>query len=190
MGGVCIDSWNSETNGMYNEQAHPLCGNKVGWSENTRRPKLAAFCVGCPACPEPTPPPTPEPTPEPTPVPTPVPTPAPTPVPTPEPTPAPTPPPTPRFLPDESCDPTTAALPKYPYATRDAASEACVAEGCAGLGTQAEQVAMGQKCMELWNSETRGLYMEQNLKNCDGAIGWIPGSRPKAAAFCVNCPAC
>jgi len=138
-----------------------MCGNKVGWKESGR-PKLAAFCVGCLACPEPTP----------------------------EPTPVPMVASTPRILPPDTCDPNTAALPKYPYATRDMANEACIAEGCRGLGTQVEQVAMGQVCREMWNSETRGLYMEENLKTCDGAVGWIPGSRPKASAFCVGCPAC
>jgi len=49
-----------------------------------------------------------------------------------------------RFLPGRSCNQKN-DIPWYEwyvYASRDMASEACVAEGCAGLGTQGEQEAM------------------------------------------------
>merc|ERR1719447_279249 len=49
---------------------------------------------------------------------------------------------------------------------------------------------MGSACMEMWNSETRGYYMEVAHEKCGNTIGWIPGHRSRAAAFCVGCPAC
>ena len=95
----------------------------------------------------------------------------------------------PRFLPKHSCDATTAALAWRSYASRVLAAAACVTEGCTGLGTQAEQVAMGPRCVRTWNSESSGYYMEEVLDGCGNAVGWNSFGGP-AAAFCVGCPAC
>ena len=139
----------------------------------------------------PAPPPSPPPPSPPPPSPPPSPPPPSPPPPSPPPSP---PPPSPpvydrRFLPKQSCDATKAALDWRSYASRDLAAAACVTEGCTGLGTQAEQVAMGPRCVRTWNSESSGYYMEEVLDGCGNAVGWNSFGGD-AAAFCVGCPAC
>ena len=64
-----------------------------------------------------------------------------------------------------------------------------MAEGCVDLGSQAEQVAQGQRCEAAWNSESLGYYMEEAKAGCGNAVGWISWWGD-AQAFCRGCTLC
>ena len=54
------------------------------------------------------------------------------------------------FLPLESCSAHTRTQPVYAYTSRSEARDACIAEGCTGLLSRAEDSANGARCAAAW----------------------------------------
>ena len=88
--------------------------------------------------------------------------------------------------------------PHYPYFTREAAEQACVDYGCAGLAEKADLLHFS-RCLTGWTSDFRGWYQAEEVWGCGGpeAFGeWVPEVllngvwTGKAGAYCRQCPVC
>lgn len=78
----------------------------------------------------------------------------------------------------------------YPYYTREAAEDACLDYGCAGLADKVDLISYPY-CALGWTSDFRGWYMTSVIEYC-GSVGyndWAP-SGGNAGAYCRDCPVC